>query len=107
MLSGMATGDPHLGTKIKRARERKRWTQQQLADAVGRNVKTVNNWETGRTEPASSLGAIEEVLGVNLSDGTGVEIYADPDEAEIWALTQFSPSERRALIEALRRARST
>jgi transcriptional regulator with XRE-family HTH domain len=101
----MALMATDLGTKIRRARERARKSQQDIADALGVNVKTVNNWENGRTEPASSLGALEELLGVNLSDGSGVDTYADPDEAEIWALTQFSPSERRALIEALRRER--
>ena len=61
----MATG-PHLGTLIKRARERRRWTQRQLADAVGVNVKTIDNWEAGRTSPRNRLGALEQVLGIAL-----------------------------------------
>lgn len=105
-MATMATELP-IGTRIRRARERKRWTQQQLADAVDVNVKTVNNWETGRTEPVNSIGAIEEALSVNLSNGSGVERYEDPDEARIWAMAQFSPSERRALIAALRSERGT
>lgn len=56
------------GTRIKRARERKRWTQRQLADALGVNIKTVDNWENGRTSPRNSVGAIEEILGVDLSE---------------------------------------
>ena len=62
----MAT-DPHLGTLIKRARERKRWTQRQLADALGVDIKSVSNWETGRTSPKNSTGALEEVLGISLT----------------------------------------
>lgn len=94
-----------LGTTIKRARERRRWTQQQLADAVGVSQKTVDNWENNRTLPKSSLGAIESILGVNLSNGSGVVTFATSDEALIWSLDRFSEDERRALIRALREAR--
>lgn len=55
-----------LGTRIRRARERRRWTQQRLADALGVSVRTVNDWENGRTQPRSSIGALEDVLGVRL-----------------------------------------
>lgn len=65
-MSGMAA-DPHIGTSIKRARERKRWTQRQLADALGVDRKSVDNWENGRTSPRSSIGALEEVLGISLA----------------------------------------
>jgi transcriptional regulator with XRE-family HTH domain len=68
MMADMAT-DPRLGTRIKRARERKRWTQQQLADAIHVDRKTVDNWENGRTSPRSSIGALEDVLGVMLTAG--------------------------------------
>ena len=61
----MAT-DSLIGTKIKRARERKRWTQRQLADALDVNTKTVDNWEAGRTSPRNRIGALEEVLGISL-----------------------------------------
>ena len=56
-----------LGTRIKRARERKRMRQRELADALGVSVKTVDNWENDRTSTRSSIGALEEVLEVNLS----------------------------------------
>jgi transcriptional regulator with XRE-family HTH domain len=62
----MAT-DTRIGTAIKRARERKRWTQRQLADVLGVDVKSVDNWENGRTRPRNRIGAIEDVLGVSLS----------------------------------------
>jgi transcriptional regulator with XRE-family HTH domain len=62
IMGRMATETP-LGTRIKRARERKRWTQQQLAKAIGVDRKSVDNWENDRTQPRSSLGALEEVLG--------------------------------------------
>lgn len=74
----MAT-EPLIGTAIKRARERKRWTQRQLADALRVNIKTVDNWENGRTSPRSSIGAIEEVLGISLDGG-----QAEPEPDDDW-----------------------
>lgn len=78
MMGHMAT-DPRLGTKIKRARERKRWTQQELADRIEVDRKTIDNWENGRTSPRSSIGALEDVLGVMLTAGEepGEESAAD------------------------------
>lgn len=52
-----------LGRRIRRARERARLTQRQLADAVGVDRKTVGNWESGASHPRSSLGRLETVLG--------------------------------------------
>ena len=104
----------NVGTMIKRARERKRWTQRQLADAVGVNVKTVDNWEAGRTSPRNRLGALEEVLGVALYD----EQKPGPDElagllppADDWEAGVLSDSDlpdniKRKLITDSRRARS-
>jgi transcriptional regulator with XRE-family HTH domain len=93
----MATG-LSLGTLIRRARERKRWTQQQLADAVGKGVRTVNDWENGRTSPRSSIGALEDVLGISLSE-PGVPhispelrqmIEALSDDEREWVLSQLN-----------------
>jgi transcriptional regulator with XRE-family HTH domain len=74
--------DSRTGTAIKRARERKRWTQRQLAGALGVNVKTVDNWENGRTHPRNSVGALEEVLGISLSDEAAAPALAAEDEWE-------------------------
>jgi transcriptional regulator with XRE-family HTH domain len=60
--------EPTLGKRIRRARERKRWTQQRLAAELSVGVRTVNDWENGRSQPKSSIGALEEVLGISLDD---------------------------------------
>lgn len=52
-----------LGGRVKRARERARLTQRELAQAVGVDRKTVGNWEAGVSSPRSSLGRLESVLG--------------------------------------------
>jgi transcriptional regulator with XRE-family HTH domain len=99
----MATG---IGTRIKRARERKRWTQRQLADALGVDRKTVDNWENGRTRPASSIGAIEDVLGVSLSEDAGApevprELEAYPDLVEDIRRRYPRPDDHGPMLEAI------
>ena len=63
----MAT-DPPIGTKIRRARERKRMSQEELAEAVGVHRVTVSQWEADRAYPRNRIGALEEVLGISLED---------------------------------------
>lgn len=86
-----------IGTRIKRARERKRWTQRELASALEVSIKTVDNWENGRTSPRSSIGALEDVLGVRL-DG---EPEPEPDiipEGLRDAIREAIPDAKRAAV---------
>jgi transcriptional regulator with XRE-family HTH domain len=62
---------PPIGLKIKRARERLRWTQDQLAAQVGVSQKTIDNWENDRRYPKSAIGALESVLGISFDDEPG------------------------------------
>lgn len=102
----MGSGAPPIGTRIKRAREAMRWTQQQLADAIGVDRKTVDNWENGRTQPRSSIGALEQALAVDLTGaGDGPEVYTDPDELRIWSWHDLPPEKRRQWISDLREAK--
>jgi transcriptional regulator with XRE-family HTH domain len=76
----MAT-DPLIGTTIRRARERRQWTQQQLADAIGVSPRTIRNWEQGRVRGIRNrTGALEQVLGITL-DGDSGNGAAPPREA--------------------------
>lgn len=96
----MPNDPPSLGTRIRLARGSKRLTQEQLAVAVGASVRAVGDWENDRTAPRN-LGVLVDVLGEQIL-GTETEVYTDPDEAAIWALTAFSPEERRHMIGELR-----
>lgn len=93
-----------IGTRIKRARERRRWSQQRLADELEVNRKTVDNWENGRTSPKSSIGALEEVLGVSLDGEPEPEpripksLYRD-----VMNTDGLTPEERQAVIGAIER----
>jgi len=105
------TDVPSIGLRIKRARERRRWTQRQLADALGVNIKTVDNYENDRTRPRNSTGAIEEVLGISLDDTLSagplddLKPWQEPWEEEAAADEGLPVETRRWLIEDSRLAR--
>jgi transcriptional regulator with XRE-family HTH domain len=81
----MAAGE--IGTQIRRAREIRRWKQRDLAEALGVGLRTVGSWERGEAVPRSSIGALEAVLGISLSDSEPEdEVYTDPVERAIWEL---------------------
>ena len=61
--------EPRIGTRIRRARERKRMSQDGLAAALGVSRSAVNAWENDRAYPQNSIGALEDVLGISLTDG--------------------------------------
>lgn len=71
--------------EIKRRRQARGWSQQQLAEALGLSRRAVTNWETGNTEPrGANLRALERELGdhdddenVSLRDATDAQFLAE------------------------------
>ena len=56
------------GQAVRRLREEKKITQQQLADAIGVTPKAVSRWETGRGLPdISLLDPLAAALGVSVA----------------------------------------
>lgn len=108
---GIMATEPAIGTKIKKARERLRWSQKRLADEVGVSQKTVDNWENGRTQPKSSIGALEEVLGITLTGSQPEPDAGQRDAPEDAALAEFEnderirPEERLAAVALIREIR--
>lgn len=97
-----------LGMRIRRARERKHWTQRHLADAVGASVRAVGDWERDIKTPRNRIGALEDVLGVNLSESSDVLVFRSPEEEDFWRNLQVAgvgEDERRKLLEQFRRNR--
>lgn len=96
-----------LGAQIRRARERLQMTQQELASAVGVNVRTVRNWERGNVDRIRNRqGAIEDVLGISLEEQSGLpDIVArnqdDPRVMKIWRQDELSESARLGMISVL------
>ena len=70
-------GQPHIGASIRRARQRLRMSQDDLALKVGASRSAVNAWERDRAWPRNIV-ALEEVLGITL-DGDAAPA---PDELE-------------------------
>lgn len=99
---------PRIGTTIRRARERKRMRQQDLAEAVGVSRTTVDAWENDRAYPRNRIGALEEVLGVSL-DGEppvpGELVPEDEWEAQVLADPDLPDRIKRQLITDSRDAR--
>ncbi len=103
------TGSPlPIGMQIKRARERLRMTQAQLGKAIGVSQKTIDNWEHDRRYPRSSIGALEEVLGISL-DGEPAAAGLVPEdewEARVLADPDLPDRIKRRLISDSRAARA-
>lgn len=81
----MAT-NPRIGTMIRRARERKRMSQEDLAHLLGVSRSAVNAWERDRAYPRNSIGALEEILGISL-DGAAAQSESEWERWERWVLT--------------------
>lgn len=81
-MSKRAQGN-ELGRRIKRERERRGWTQVQLADAVGVGAKTISNWETGSTLPLNRMGRLVEVLGPGIDPDAEVRVTGMQPDAEV------------------------
>lgn len=101
--------DGSLGLRIKRARERRRMTQAQLASAIGVTQKTIDNWEHDKRYPKSSIGALEHVLGTRLDEPEPPPrlpplVAENQDDAEvmaIWAITTMPQDTRLGFIAQL------
>lgn len=55
-----------VGILIARARQRRRWSQRQLAEALQVSTSTVANWERGEHFPLKKAGVVEELLGIKI-----------------------------------------
>ena len=103
----MATGT-RIGTRIKRARERKRMRQQDLAVALGVSRTTVDAWEHDRAYPRSSIGALEDVLGISLGDAPAAAAELVPEdqwEADVLSDPDLTDELKVQLVNESRAAR--
>jgi transcriptional regulator with XRE-family HTH domain len=98
---------PRIGTRLRRAIERKRMDQADVARALGVSRSAVNAWVCDRAYPRSAIGALEALLDVDLTSPEGGEVYTDAAELAIWDLPEdeLTEDEKRDLIAKLRAAR--
>ena len=107
-VSGMAT-ESRIGVRIKRARERKRMRQQDLAAAVGVSRTTVDAWEHNRAYPRNRIGALEDVLGISLDDAPAAADALEPTddwEAAVLADRDIPDEVKVSLVRGSRAARA-
>ena len=89
------TGMP-LGMRIKRRRQALGMDQKDLAERIGVSRATVANWESGKHFPLRHLGAVEQVLGIDLTGGPDT----DPLPRRVRQLIEDEiPEDRRAEVE--------
>lgn len=72
-----------LGRRIRLARERKGWTQAELARRVKVGPRTVGGWERGETTPLNRMGALEEVLGPGVVSPAEPQVTKGRGRAEV------------------------
>lgn len=72
--------EKRFGQHIRQLRKRIKITQEQLAEAVGVDVRTVQRWEAGENGPDfSNLEPIAKILGVPVE---GLFIFQKPQKPE-------------------------
>lgn len=73
-----------IGANIRRARTRRRLTQDDLAQTVHTTRQTISNYETGRSRPdVETLQRLADALGVELTELLDVEPSADARRAAL------------------------
>jgi transcriptional regulator with XRE-family HTH domain len=95
-----------LGEQIRRARQRRRWSQAEAARKLGVSARALGDWERGVKKPRN-LTVIEDVFGIRLS-GNGAEDWYDendPIERGIAELPRLPEPRKRKLVADLRAAR--
>lgn len=107
-----------IGQRIKTAREKIGWSQRELGEKVGKDRKTITNYETGVTDPpAGVLVAMSRAIGVSprwlltgeeegeasrVAEGTA-EYGLSAQQKELLNLFTRLPEKKRALVLELLR----
>ena len=86
----MSTVNNIVGNNIRRVRMARNMTQANLADLLGRNQRTISNWEKGRRDPGSeNLRSIADALEIaptelighnNAPDDTSFQFIVNKDD---------------------------
>lgn len=79
-----------VGAKLKAARHQRQLTQAQLAEQLGVSVKTVSNWETGKTIP-------DVVMMLHLAKSYGLSLDDLLTEGSDW-MDEIKAKERAARL---------
>lgn len=97
--------------RIKQYRERRGWTQAELAERAGLPQSSIASYELGKSEPrVSAVLMIAEALGVRFSDLVDLDGYQKPkthvlsdEELELVGLYRKCDARARSMAVALLR----
>jgi transcriptional regulator with XRE-family HTH domain len=64
-----------IAERIRKCREKKAWTQGELAQALGVSKVAVSNWETGKSKPWENLKALSRTFDVSIDYLVTGEFY--------------------------------
>lgn len=98
----MITNVQTIAERLKQARDRKGWTQGELAVAAGVSQGTIGNIESGARQAKASLVPISEALGVNwkwLALGEGSELAVSERTVVYLVDNQDFPAVRRVRLK--------
>jgi transcriptional regulator with XRE-family HTH domain len=107
--------DPaQIGTRIRKVRRERGWTQDQLANAVGVSRSAVAQWETGRagqvtgnlTRIAATLEVGVEYLMYGDEKRTSSEVRQGDELALLRLYRECAPEDRQLLLRTARRLAS-
>lgn len=91
-----------IGDRIRKIRETKGWTQDDLADAAQMNRVTIAKYEAGRIEPKTkSLARLAAALDVSAGVLIGEDVSETDDDRELWELREAArrDPDRQALLK--------
>ena len=95
--------------RIKEAREARGWTQEQLAAAMNTTQQTIQRWESGQTDPKSSvIVEISRVLGItvsfimNIDESSEVKVLSDDEHDLIDCYRSLPTKAQKAILHGLR-----
>ena len=82
------------GLRLRELREKKRLSQQQLADWLGLTRSSINNYENNtQTPPADTLVRLADIYGVSVDYLLGVK----NDRKRVLVIEGLTPSQEKAL----------
>ena len=98
-----------LGQRLRAARQRKRWSQAELAERLGASLNTVSRWECGHTTPCDWWNERLRNLSVyHVGEGESLRVWRLTETPPTWVLTAARSAKRNATTNesdlALRRS---
>lgn len=104
LLLGVAIAPHDIGQRIKAARGRKHWTQQEFALKASVSIGTISRWETGKLPPVRELIRIADVLGIEPEELVEPALGPSDEVSDRLLAVEAGLSRSEALLERIAKA---